>query len=183
MLVLGLLCLSGIAQTATGSPETTLIDDIEPHDGTIGADSPLYGLKLALEDMDLSFTADETERIDKQLDHARLRLSEVSRSLDLNQSESAAKALNNYWLKTDLTNSSIASWHSGATGLLPAEEMNIMQQVVLENLLTRYPDDTGIRRAYNSSLALEEKFAEKTGIKYQRTIDQNNRIILTAIRL
>ncbi|HSQ93964.1 MAG TPA: DUF5667 domain-containing protein, partial [Methanoregula sp.] len=94
LLVLGLLCLSGIA-----AADTVVTDDVEPYNGPIGADSPLYGLKIALEDIDESFTANETERVDKQMEHARLRLSEVRRSLELNQSDSAEVALNNYWLK------------------------------------------------------------------------------------
>jgi hypothetical protein len=181
-----LLCLSGIAaaqeNTSVNTSGTILTDDIQAYDGPIGADSPLYGLKLALEDMDESFTADETERVDKQMNHARLRLSEVRRSLDLNQSDSAEQALNNYWLKMNLTNTTIAMWKSNAKGLLHAEEMIVKHQFVLENLLARHPNNTGLSRAYNNSLALEEKFAEKTAIKYQRTIEKNNQTILKAIR-
>jgi hypothetical protein len=186
LLVLGLLCLSGIAaaqeNTSVNTSGTILTDDIQAYDGPIGADSPLYGLKLALEDMDESFTANETERVDKQMNHARLRLSEVRRSLDLNQSDSAEQALNNYWLKMNLTNTTIAMWKSNAKGLLHAEEMIVKHQFVLENLLARHPNNTGLSRAYNNSLALEEKFAEKTAIKYQRTIEKNNQTILKAIR-
>lgn len=187
LLVLGLLCLTGIAAAEENNPADTsgivLTDDIPPYDGPIGADSPLYGLKLALEDMDESFTANETERIDKQMNHARLRLSEVRRSLDLNESESAQQALNNYWLKMNLTNATIAMWRSNATGLLHAEEMIVKHQFVLENLLERHPNNTGLQRAYNNSLRLEERFTEKTAIRFSRTMEKNNQTILRAIRL
>jgi hypothetical protein len=178
LLVLGLLCLSGIA-----AADTVVTDDVEPYNGPIGADSPLYGLKIALEDMDESFTANETERVDKQMEHARLRLSEVRRSLELNQSDSAEVALNNYWLKMDLANVTISRWSSNTSGLLHAQEMIVKHQVVLANLLAGNPNNTGLARAYNNSLALEEKFAAKTEIKFQRTVAKNNQTILKAIRL
>jgi hypothetical protein len=186
LVVLGLLCISGIAtaqDTALDTSGTVLTDDIQPYNGPIGADSPLYGLKIALEDMDESFTANETERVDKEMDHARLRLSEVRRSLELNQSESTRQALNNYWLKMNLTNSTISQWRSNATGLLHAQEMIVKHQFVLEHLLESHPNNTGLQRAYNNSLDLEERFSEKTAIRFNRTIAKNNQTILKAIHL
>jgi hypothetical protein len=190
LLVLGLLCLSGIAAaqqdpSATDASGTLLTDDIQPYNGPIGPDSPLYGLKIALEDMDESFTVSETERVDKQMDHARLRLSEARRSLDLNQSDSAQQALNNYWLKMNLTNATITRWGSNTTGLLHAQEMIVKHQFVLEHLLETHPNNIGLQRAYNNSLRLEEKFTDKTEVKFQRIIDEDNQtiLILKAIRL
>jgi hypothetical protein len=180
LLVLGLLCLSGIA---AAEEETVLTDDIEPYDGPIGPDSPLYGLKLALEDMDESFTANETERVNKQMNHAKLRLAEVRRSLDLNQGESAETALNNYWLKMALANTTLSRWNSNATGLLHAQEQIVRHQYVLENLLADNPDNPGLQRAYNNSLRLEERFGERTMVKIQRSINRNNQTIMKAIRL
>lgn len=175
--------LVGAVTAEQDTPGTVLTDDIRPYDGPIGPDSPLYGLKLALEDMDESFTANETERVDKQMNHARLRLSEVRRSLDLNQSDSVRQALDNYWLKMNLTNMTIAMWKSNATGLLHAEEMIVKHQYVLENLLARHPNNTGLQRAYNNSLRLEERFTEKTAIRFNRTMEKNNQTIIRAIRL
>jgi hypothetical protein len=183
LLVLGLLCLSAIAAAQEDTSGTLLTDDIQPYNGPIGADSPLYGLKLALEDMDESFTANETERVDRQMEHARLRLSEVRRSLDLNQSDSAEEALNNYWLKMNLTNATITRWNSNATGLIHAQEQTVKHQFVLEHLLENHPNNTGLQRAYNNSLRLEEKFGEKTMIRFNRTIEKNNQTIMKAIRL
>lgn len=175
--------LVGAVTAEEDTSGSVLTDDIQPYSGPIGPDSPLYRLKLALEDMDESFTANETERVDKQMNHARLRLSEVRRSLDLNQSDSAQEALNNYWLKMNLTNATIAMWRSNATGLLHAEEMIVKHQFVLENLLERHPNNTGLQRAYNNSLRLEERFTEKTAIRFNRTMEKNNQTILKAIRL
>jgi hypothetical protein len=180
LLVLGLLFLIG---PAMAQEEIVVTDDIEPYNGPIGADSPLYGLKLALEDMDESFTANETERVDKQLTHGRLRLSEVRRSLALNQSDSAEQALNNYWLKMDLANATIARWNSNTSGLLHAQEQIVKHQLVLANLLASRPNNTGLQRAYNNSLRLEERFAERTAVKFDRVMQKNNQTILKAIRL
>ena len=180
LLVFGLLCLSGIA---AAQDEAVLTDDVTAYNGPIGADSPLYGLKLALEDMDESFTANETERVDKQVNHARLRLSEVRRSLELNQSDSAEQALNNYWMKMNLTNATISRWGSNATGLLHAQEQIVKHQFVLEHLLETHPNNTGLMRAYNNSIRLEERFGEKTMIRFNRTMDKNNQTIMKAIRL
>lgn len=181
--LIALIALVGAVAAEADTSGTVLTDDIEPYNGPIGPDSPLYGLKLALEDMDESFTANETERVAKQMDHARLRLSEVRRSLELNQSESAEQALNNYWLKMNLTNVTIAAWRSNATGLLHAQEMIVKHQFVLEHLLETHPNSTGLLRAYNNSLRLEEKFGEKTLIRFNRTMEKNNKTILKAIRL
>ena len=180
LLVFGLLCLSGIA---AAQDEAVLTDDITAYNGPIGADSPLYGLKLALEDMDESFTANETERVDKQVNHARLRLTEVRRSLELNQSDSAEQALNNYWMKMNLTNATISRWGSNGTGLLHAQEQIVRHQFVLEHLLEAHPNNTGLRRAYNNSIRLEERFGEKTMIRFNRTVEKNNQTIMKAIRL
>jgi|GEM_PF-1484294 len=182
-LAIALICLTGTAAAQDDTSGTVLTDDIQPYDGPIGADSPLYGLKLALENMDESFTANETERVAKQMEHARLRLSEVRRSLALNQSDSVQQALDNYWLKMDLTNMTIAKWSSNATGLLHAQEQTVRHQFVLEHLLETHPNNTGLQRAYNNSLRLEEKFGEKTMIRFNRTVEKNNQTIMKAIRL
>jgi Domain of unknown function (DUF5667) len=183
LVLLSLLCLSGIAAAQEDTSGTVLTDDIQPYNGPIAADSPLYGLKLALEDMDESFTANETERVDKQIDHARLRLSEVRRALELNESEPAQQALNNYWLKMNLTNVTISRWGSNATGLLHAQEQITKHQFVLEHLLETHPNNTGLMRAYNNSLDLEHKFEIKTEIHFNRSIEKDNKTILHAIRL
>lgn len=182
-LLVALFFCCGMAGAQDDITGTVLTDDIQPYIGPVGADSPLYGLKLALEDLDESFTANETERVNKEMEHARLRLSEVRRSLDLNQSDSAEQALNNYWLKMDLANITIARWSSNATGLLHAQEMIAKHEFVLENLLLTHPNNTGLMHAYNNSLRLQERFENKTAMKFQREINRNNQTILKAIRL
>ena len=203
LVVLALLCMVGIAaaqadtvtDTATTSiMETlaatssdtqgeTLIDDIEPYDGPIGADSPLYGLKIALEDLDESFTTNQSERMNKQLNHARLRIAEVRRELGLNRTGSAQRALELYWQKMNLTGTTLTPLGSNTTGLLHAQEQVTRHQLVLMNLVLSHPDNTGLMRAYNNSLALEQKFEQKTQMRFDRITEKNNRTIVKAVRL
>jgi hypothetical protein len=149
LLVLGLLFLSGMAAaqedtSASDTSGTILVDDVQPYDGPIGADSPLYGLKIAMEDIDESFTSNQSERVDKQIGHARLRIAEVRRSLELNQSDSAQQALDHYWQKMNLTETTIAPFRSNATGLIHAQEQIAKHQFVLEHLLLSHPNNTGV---------------------------------------
>jgi Domain of unknown function (DUF5667) len=158
-------------------------DDIVPYNGTVGADSPVYGLKIAMEDLDETFTFNDTERVEKRLDHAQLRIAEVLRELDLNRTTSAERALDQYRQKLNLTEGSLAPFGSNATGLLHAQEMITRHQVVLANLVILYPDNTGLARAYNNSLLLEQKFGEKTEMRFARFIEKNNKTVFKAEKL
>lgn len=168
-------------QETTGTTDTS--GDIAPYDGAISADNPLYGLKLAFEDLDESFTANETERVTKQMQHARLRLSEVRRELALNQTDSAQAALDQYWQKVNITQMSLAYFGANQTGLIHAQEMHQHHQMVLEELMLSHPDNTGLARAYNNSLRLEERFEEKTQMRFEKTMEKNNQTIMRAYRI
>jgi hypothetical protein len=158
-------------------------DDIMPYNGPIGADSPLHGLKLAMEDLDETFTFNDTQRVEKRLDHAQLRIAEVRRELDLNRTTSAERALEQYRQKLNLTEGSLTPFGSNATGLLHAQEMITRHQAVLASLVLRYPNNTGLARAYNNSLALEQKFGEKTEMRFTRFIEKNNKTVFKAVKL
>jgi hypothetical protein len=47
-------------------------------------------------------------------------------------------------------------------------------QLVLANLLSTHPNSTGLMRAYNNSVELEEKFREKTRVRFERMMNRNN---------
>jgi hypothetical protein len=158
-------------------------DDIEPYNGPIGADSPLYGLKLAMEDLDETFTFNDTQRMEKRLDHGRLRIAEVRRELQLNRADTAERALEQYRLKLNLTEGFLNPFVSNATGLLHAQEMITRHQEVLASLVRLYPNNTGLLRAYNNSLLLEQKFENKTEMRFARFIEKDNKTILKAVRL
>jgi len=161
-----------------------VVDDIAPYDGPVGPGSPLYGLKIAFEDLDESFTFNQTERLNKQMNNAQLRLSEVKRELILNNTDAAERALDLYWQKANITQLRLAAMSSSnATGLLHAQEMATKHQSVLANLLLSHPNNTGLARAYNNSLALERNFEEKTQMQFTPVMEKNNRTILKAVRL
>lgn len=184
---LGLLCMIGIASAEGGSDtgaNTVIIDDdIPPYNGPVGPDSPLYGLKLAWEDFDESFTANQTQLMEKQMDHARSRLSEARREFAENRTASAQEAINLYWQKMNMTQARISYFSANETGLLHAQEMHFKHQFVLENLMHLYPNNTGLTRAYNNSLQLQEKFQEKTQVRFDKIVEKDNRTILKAYRL
>ncbi len=188
ILVIALLCSVGtvaaLDDTATGVQDTgNISDDIAPYNGPIGADSPLHGLKLAMEDLDETFTFNDTQRVEKRLDHARLRIAEVRRELDLNRTTTAERTLEQYRQKLNLTEGSLTPFGSNATGLLHAQEMITRHQTVLANLVLLYPDNTGLIRAYNNSLLLEQKFGEKTEMRFARFIEKNNKTVFKAVKL
>jgi len=188
ILVIALLCSVGTVaardDNATGAQSTgDISDDIAPYNGSIGADSPLHGLKLAMEDLDETFTFNDTQRVEKRLDHAQLRIAEVRRELDLNRTTSAERALDQYRQKLNLTEGKLTPFGSNATGLLHAQEMITRHQTVLANLVLLYPNTTGLARAYNNSLLLEQKFGEKTEMRFARFIEKNNKTVFKAVKL
>jgi hypothetical protein len=158
-------------------------DDILPYNGTISPDSPMYGLKIAMEDLDETFTFNDTQRVEKRVDHAGLRIAEVKREMSHNRTDTAERALELYRQKLNLTEGSLTPFGSNATGLLHAQEMITRHQDVLANLVHMYPNTPGLARAYNNSLSLEEKFGEKTEMRFARFIEKNNRTVFKAVKL
>jgi hypothetical protein len=187
MMVLALFCIIGIAaaqaDTTTDAQVIEVSDDIAPYNGPIGAGNPLYGLKIAMEDLDETFTFNESQRMEKQLNHARLRIAEVRRELEINRTDTAQQVLELYLQKMNLTENSMVTYRSNATGLLHAQEMITKHQFVLEKLLLSHPNNTGLMRAYNNSLALEQKFEKKTAVRLERIMEKDNKTILKAVRL
>lgn len=195
LIILALISLAGVCAaeettTVTGTATAPFIagdpadEEIAPYDGPIGPGNPLYGLKVAFEDLDETFTFNETERFNKQLNNAKIRLSEAKRELMLNRTETADEALDLYWQKVNLTEMRLAIFNSSnATGLLHAQEMITRHQMVLEGLMLSHPNNTGLARAYNNSLKLEEKFENKTRMKFERVMEKNNKTVLKAFRL
>ncbi len=178
--LLALFCMAGAA-AAEEQNETMILDDVEPYNGPIGPGNPLYGLKIALEDLDLTFTTDETEYIDKQLKHGRLRLSEVRSELQQNNTEAAERALALYLQSTNATRLRLTA--SNETGFLHAQQTVLKHQLVLQNLLNANPNSTGLQQAYNNSLALEQKFQEKTQVRFERLAEKNNATFMKALRI
>jgi hypothetical protein len=186
IIIIALLCSAGTV-AAQGDNSTaaqgivSVSDDIAPYNGPIGADSPLFGLKVAMENLDETFTFNDTQRVEKQVDHAQTRIAEVRRELGLNRTGYAEQALELYWQKLNQTEVSLTFFKSNATGLLHAQEQITRDQTVLDNLLFLYPNSTGLARANKNSMVLEQKFGEKTQMRFDRFVEKNNKTILKAV--
>jgi hypothetical protein len=188
IVVIALLCnvgpVTALNNISTGPQGADRVSDtIEPYNDLISADSPLYGLKIAMEDLDETFTFNDTQRVEKQLTHGRLRIAEVRQELQLNRPDIAERVLQQYKEKMNLTEGSLRPFTTNATGLLHAQEMITMHQEVLANLLVQYPNNTGLVRAYNNSRLLELKFENKTDMRFTRFMEKDNKTIIKAVRL
>ncbi len=186
--VILLLCslgtVSALYDNSTGSQGAERVSDtIDPYSSPIGADSPLYGLKIAMEDLDETFTFNESQRVEKQIDHGRVRITEVQRELQRNRPDIAEKALEQYKQKLNLTEGSLRPFTTNATGLLHAQEMITWHQEVLASLILKYPNNTGLIRAYDNSRSLELKFENKTEMRFTRSIEKDNKTVFKAVRL
>jgi hypothetical protein len=170
---------SSAAAQGLGNISITSIYGKDP----FGPQSPMFGLKIAMEDLDETFTFNDTQRVEKQVDHAQTRIEEVSRELELNQGGSAEKALDLYSQKLNQTEMSLPRIQSDAAGLLHVQELIVRHQTLLADLLSRYPGSPGLARAYNNNLELEQKFGEKTRMKFERVVDKNNKTALKAVKL
>ena len=167
LLVLGFfLNIIGVA-TASDATED-IVDDIEEYNGSVGPDNALYGLKLAFENIDESFTWNATEKLGKKVSHSRLRISEAKTELKNKNNEAAEKAFEHYKEKVKETEESILEIPGNDSGILNAQKMFKEHQYVLEQLLESHPNNTGLLNAYNNSLELENKFELKTEIKIER---------------
>lgn len=170
-------------ENLTSNATEDLVDDIEPYEGSIGPGNALYGLKIAFENIDETFTFNASEKLGKQVAHARQRIAEAKAELRKKNNEAANKALLQYREKTNSTEDSISRYteHENS-GLLHAQEMIVKHQYVLERLLESHPNNTGLQRAYNNSKRLEEKFENKTERKLERIVTKEGRIILKQVR-
>ena len=168
--VTGLLLIAfamiGVAQEEKVSPDE-LVDDIAEYNGSMGPDNVFYGLKLAFERLDESFTFNETEKLDKMVYHSKLRISEAKTELKEKNDEGAKKAFDNYKEKTKETEGSISEIKGNDSGIFIAQKMVKLQQYVLARLLESHPDNTGLKSAYNNNVELEDKFEEKTQKKLE----------------
>lgn len=169
-------------ENQTSNATEDLVDDIEPYEGSIGPGNALYGLMIAFGNIDETFTFNASEKLGKQVAHARLRIAEAKAELRKNNNEAANRALLQYREKINSTEGTISRISGSDSGLLHAQEMIAKHQYVLERLLESHPNNTGLQRAYNNSQRLEEKFENKTERKLERIATKEGRKILKQVR-
>lgn len=93
-LITALVVLMLIA--AIAAPALADSGKVKAYRGMVGADSPLYGMKLFVQDVDESLAGSNSAKLQKQLDHANERLSEVVAAAEDNNTEALEAALNEY---------------------------------------------------------------------------------------
>jgi Domain of unknown function (DUF5667) len=70
--------------------------NIEPYNGLVGADSPLYSIKLFVQHMDVFLTFDNTGKMKKQMAYADERIAEMQAMALANNSAALQAALDEY---------------------------------------------------------------------------------------
>ena len=121
----------------------------------------LYGLKLAFERLDESFTLNATEKLEKKVYHSRLRISEAKTELKKKNNEGAKKAFEYYKEKIKETEESISGIQGNDSGILNAQKMIEKHQYVLERLLESHPNNTGLKmpiiKVLNLKISLKKR--------------------------
>jgi hypothetical protein len=69
---------------------------VQPYNGPIGADSPLYSLKIFAQKMDVFLTFNDNDKMKKQMSYADERLSEAEAAFQNNDSGALETALGEY---------------------------------------------------------------------------------------
>jgi hypothetical protein len=77
---------------------------VQSYKGLIGADSPLYGLKIFAQNLDLAFTFDNTNKLEKQMNYANERVSEMAAAEDENNTAALEAAGDQYASLMDALN-------------------------------------------------------------------------------
>ncbi len=160
-----------LTATATSTADAEAADDEESGEGLIGPGNALYGLQIAFENIGETFTFNASEKLGKQVAHARKRIAEARAALKRNDTGAADKALAEYRAKINDVNDSISKLSDKDIGLINAQQMIAKHQQTLEELLISHPNSTGLQRAYNNSVELKRKFESK--VEQRLELDSN----------
>ena len=186
MVMIGIILLAlgfSLMGAALASESTDdLVDDIPEYNGSLGPDNPFYGLRLALENWDESFTFNATEKLQKKVAHSKLRIAEAKTELKKKNTEAAQNAFEHYKEKIKETEASISQIPGNDSGILNAQKNIVKNQYVLEKLLESHPDNMGIQNAYKNSQELEDKFENKTEQHLERVKTNEGRHVLKVIK-
>ncbi len=177
LLVLAFTIGTGAAQSDNpASANTNHADNGVPsYDGLNDPDSFSYGLIIALANFDEAFTFNASEKLQKKIAHANMRLAEFEGQLNKSNAKAAERALEKFNEKEEEVESLISSSSDINSGLLHAQEMTKKHQQVLYNLILLHPDNPGLARAYSNSLKLEQKFNKKISEReYREESEEGN---------
>jgi len=135
----------------------------------IGPDNPLYGLRIAMENLDESFTFNQSERLEKEIDHTDLRLSELENALADNDTVAINRTLDLYWEKFNETEDTLgrlgynSTWDMSALNrsapnpvpFTDVQNMLTRHEEAMRDLMQRYPDRENLKETYNHISAYE----------------------------
>lgn len=169
--------------TSTAAAGTAEDDDYKPDKGLIGPGNALYGLRIAFQHLDIVFTFNKSEKLGKQVSYARHRIKEFRASLADNDTEAANIAIEEFKDEIEEVNRSVSEFFDKDTGLVNAQKMIAKHQAVLEALLESHPNNSGLQKAYKNSLKLEDNFAAKTKVKYDRKMTKQGRVVLEEVEI
>jgi len=170
-------------EAAAGGVEEQLVDDIVADDSIIDPESVFYGFKIALDDLDVTFTFNETDKLEKQISKARKRLSEIKAALNKKNSKAADIAIEQYREDNEKANETISKLKRNDSGLIRAQANIAKHQFVLDGLIERNPNNSGLIIARDNSERLQSKFALRTKVKLERNTDKMGRKTLKHVKV
>jgi len=187
-IILLALIFTTIAQSQTDDlmsddKSIDIVDDIAPYEGSVGPGNPLYGLKIAFEEMDEAFTFNSSRKLEKQEEHARLRLAEAKAGLNKTDIEETNRALERYREKIEEIERAVSEFTGNGSVLVTEQRRIVKHQFVLRQLSEANPDIPGLERALNNSFRLEERFELKTRVKLEREIEDRQRVRVREIEV
>lgn len=160
-----------------------IVDDVQPYEGSIGPSSALYGLKIAFENFGEGLTFNSSRKIEIQEEHARLRLAEAKAEINKNNIKETNRVIEQYREKIKDMEGSVSGFTGNATQILREQKSIIKHQIILKRLIELQPDNIGLGGALNNSQKLEEKFEFRTKVKFEREIEDGQRVRIREIEI
>jgi Mn-dependent DtxR family transcriptional regulator len=119
----------------TFTPVSAAQEDVPPYHGRFGPDSPLYGLKIAFENIDEAVSRSADAKLDKQVAHAEERIAEAKAMIEKGKLEAAEKAMERYTAKAAAINGTATKPDVTEEGLQHARQMFRKHETVLHGLI------------------------------------------------
>ncbi len=143
----------------TFMPVNAAQEDVPPYPGGFGPDSPLYGLKIAFENIDEAVSRSADAKLDKQVAHAEGRIAEAKAMIEKSKPEAAEKAMVGYTAKAAAINATATKPDVTEEGLQHARQMIRKHERVLHGLIDdpNMPEQAkfALQRALENSKAVD----------------------------
>ncbi|MDI6885439.1 MAG: DUF5667 domain-containing protein [archaeon] len=144
----------------TFTPVSAAQEDVTPYQGRFGPDSPLYGLKIAFENIDEAVSLSADAKLGKQVAYAEERIAEAKAMIEKGKSEAAEKAMEGYTAKAAAIDATATRPGVTEEKLQHAQQMLSKHKAVLQGLI----DDQNmpvqckpaLQRALNNSRTAED---------------------------